>query len=214
MKLIREAVNNVEILTEATSTGKNYFIEGIFLMGDVRNKNNRIYPSKILEAEVERYNREFIQEHRAMGELGHPDTPSIILENVSHSILSLTKQGNNYIGKAKILESTPKGKIAKALLDEKIRLGVSSRGLGSLKESNGANIVQSDFFLTTAADIVADPSAPNAFVNGILESKEWILDSGVWKPEEIKQMQTVIQKRKTISEETFLLELTKFLRKL
>jgi hypothetical protein len=195
MKLIREEALRVEVLTEQTKKQKHFYIEGVFLQGDILNKNKRVYPMPILEKEVNRYTTEFIKENRAMGELGHPDTPSIILDNVSHKIISLHREGKNFIGKARILRTMPKGKLAESLLSEGIVLGVSSRGLGSvLTESNGSSVVQEDFVLSTAADIVADPSAPDAFVKGIMEGKEWVLESGIWREEELDTIQKKLKK--------------------
>jgi hypothetical protein len=190
MRLISE--QNFEtvspIIVEAKEGGKKeHFIEGIFLQGAITNRNGRSYPSHVLEKEVGRYNEEFIKTSRAYGELGHPDGPTINLERVSHMIKSLTKEGNDYIGKAKILD-TPYGKIVKSLIDEGAQLGVSSRGMGTLKQtSEGINEVQDDFLLATAGDIVADPSAPNAFVNGVMEGVDWIYDaaSHSWRSQQI-----------------------------
>jgi hypothetical protein len=210
MKLIKEEAQKVDLLTETVNGQKTYFIEGVFLMAETMNRNGRIYPIDILSKEVNRYNNEYIKENRAVGELGHPDTPTIILKNVSHNIVSLVREGNNFIGKAKILESLPQGKIAASLLREGIPLGVSSRGVGSLKESRGAQVVQNDFYLTTAADIVSDPSAPKAFVKGILENKEWVLDSGIWKEEEIYNIKRQLT-RKTLTEDQFLNQLNTLL---
>lgn len=219
MKLIREEAMPVEVLTENAKSGKRYYIEGIYLQGDLLNKNKRLYPLPILEKEVKRYNEEFVQQNRALGELGHPDTPTVVLENVSHKILSLKQEGKNFIGKARILNTTPKGKIAEALLFEGVVLGVSSRGLGSvLTESNGNSIVQDDFFLSTAADIVSDPSAPDAFVQGIMEGKEWVLESGIWKEEEIYHIQKKLKKiypkitMENLQQEQWIAALAKFLR--
>lgn len=214
MKLIRENFNTVDILTENVNGQKSYFIEGIFLMAEKQNKNGRIYPMKMLEKEVARYQQEFIDHRRALGELGHPDTPTIILENVSHNIVQLKQEGHNFIGKAKILESTPKGKIAEALLKEGIPLGVSSRGVGSLVESrSGVHIVQDDFYLTTAADIVADPSAPKAFVKGILEEKEWVFESGLFTEKKITSIHSQMKKSKSFNEEHLLQSLQEMLKK-
>ena len=178
VKLFSEAVEEVEYITEEKeSGGKNYKIKGIFLQADIKNRNGRVYPMEVLEKEVAKYNRNFIKENRAFGELGHPDGPTVNLERVSHMITSLTPDGKNFIGEAKIME-TPMGKIVKNLMDEGAKLGVSSRGMGSLNQKNGANYVRDDFYLATAADIVADPSAPNAFVEGIMEGKEWVWNHG------------------------------------
>lgn len=183
MKLITETSGNIKIISEAKKLGNDYFISGIFMQSDVKNKNGRLYPDKILEREMKRYNNEYIRENRALGELGHPESPSINLERISHIIKELRKEGNDYIGTAKILD-TPYGKIVKNLIDEGAKLGVSTRGMGTVSESNGTNIVNEDFYLSTV-DIVADPSAPNAFVNGIVEGKEWIFENGIWKESDV-----------------------------
>lgn len=181
MKLIKEEIEQVRYLTEESVDGKrNYIIEGVFLQAERKNRNGRIYPRDILAREVARYNQNYIQQKRAFGELGHPDSPTINLDRVSHMITSLTPDGANFVGKAKILD-TPYGKIVKSLIDEGAQLGVSSRGLGSLRTQNGAHMVQDDFHLATAADIVADPSAPDAFVRGIMEGKEWVFQNGSFK---------------------------------
>ncbi len=196
MKLITENIEEIKVLTEETESGKkNYYIEGIFLQGDITNRNGRNYPVNILDREVAKYNESFVGAGRALGELGHPDGPTINLDRVSHKILSLKREGNNFIGKAKLLE-TPMGKIAKNLLDEGVKLGVSSRGLGSLTVKDGVNYVGEDFMLATAADIVADPSAPDAFVEGIMEGKEWVWESGMLREVEINNL------KKTIDEAT------------
>ena len=179
MKLITELVENVKTITEAREDGKkNIFIEGVFLQADITNRNGRCYPSEIMEKEVERYSNAFIKTNRALGELGHPDGPSINLDRVSHMITSLVKEGSNYIGRAKLMD-TPMGNIAKGLIGDGVSLGVSSRGMGSLEEKNGVRYVKSDFHLATAADIVADPSAPDAFVNGIMEGVDWVWENDV-----------------------------------
>jgi hypothetical protein len=180
MKLISEALQDVQFMTEEVAGLKQYYISGIFMQANQKNRNGRVYPSDILEREVKRYSDTYITSNRAFGELGHPDGPTINLDRVSHMIKELYKDGDNFIGKAKIMD-TPMGKIVKNLMDEGATLGVSSRGMGSLKQSQGVNVVQSDFYLSTAADIVADPSAPDAFVDGIMEGKEWIWDNGVLK---------------------------------
>ena len=179
MKLICEVLEDVEFICETSKTGKNYFIEGIFMQANVKNRNGRVYPKEILQKETKRYEQNYIKQNRAFGELGHPDGPTVNLERVSHMITELYEDGNNFKGRAKIMD-TPYGKIVKNLIDEGARLGVSSRGMGSLKPM-GRNVqqVQDDFYLATAADIVADPSAPAAFVNGIMEGKEWIWDNGI-----------------------------------
>jgi len=178
MKLISEEISQAEYIVEEANGNKNYKIRGVFLQSDLRNRNGRVYPKDILEKEVKRYNAEFINKKRAFGELGHPDGPTVNLERVSHMITKLYPDGTNFIGEAKIM-NTPYGKIVKGLIDEGAQLGVSSRGMGSLEQRGGANYVKDDFYLATAADIVADPSAPDAFVEGIMENKEWVWDNGV-----------------------------------
>lgn len=182
MKLITEVTEDIQVIKEAKESDgkKNYYIEGIFLQGDIKNRNGRKYPVEVLEKEVQRYNENYIQKNRAFGELGHPSGPTINLERVSHMIKDIRRDGSNFIGKAKIME-TPYGTIVKNLLDDGARIGVSSRGMGTLREKDGIMEVQGDFYLATAADIVADPSAPDAFVNGIMEGVEWIWDNGVLK---------------------------------
>ncbi len=179
MKLITEEIDQVEVIVEERNGKKNLFIEGIFLQGEIQNRNGRMYPMQTLSREVGRYNENFVTKGRALGELGHPDGPTVNLDRVSHKITSLRQEGNNFIGKAQIL-STPMGNIAKSLLGEGVKLGVSSRGVGSLNKTNeGYSIVGEDFTLATAADIVSDPSAPDAFVDGIMEGKEWVWDGDV-----------------------------------
>ena len=179
MKLITEEISNVKIITEGKGAGKKLYIEGVFLQGEIKNRNGRMYPIDTLSREVDRYCEQFVNKGRALGELGHPDGPTVNLDRVSHKITSLVREGNNFMGKAQILD-TPMGKIAKSLLDEGVCLGVSSRGVGSLKMTNeGHKIVGEDFMLATAADIVADPSAPDAFVSGIMEGKEWVWEGGI-----------------------------------
>lgn len=193
MKLIKELNEQVEFLTEEKDGKKQYFIEGIFLQSDVVNRNKRLYPKKIMEQEVERYRKDFIEDRRAYGELGHPDGPTINPDRISHRIVSLTEQGSDYVGKA-LISNSPMGQIAKALMEEGGKLGVSSRALGSVKiNESGINEVQNDFMLATAADIVIDPSAPNAFVEGIMENVEWICESGIWHRMEIEQAQQKIR---------------------
>ena len=187
MKLITEEISNAEYIVEEKNGKKNYAIKGIFMQSDVKNKNGRIYPKEILQKEVARYNREFINKNRAFGELGHPDGPTVNLERVSHMIKSLTPEGSNFIGEARVLD-TPYGKIVKSLIDEGASLGVSSRGMGTLVNTGGANIVKDDFYLATAADIVADPSAPDAFVEGIMEGKEWVWNNGILKEQDIDRL--------------------------
>lgn len=180
MKLITEVVEDIQYLTEQNDEGeKSYYIEGIFMQAEKPNRNGRIYPKEVLEKEVNRYNKEYVMKNRAYGELGHPQGPTINLERMSHLIKEIKVDGKNFIGKAKIMDS-PYGNIVKNLIKEGASLGVSSRGMGSLKRKNGINEVQRDFYLATAADIVADPSAPDAFVNGIMENVEWIYENGVW----------------------------------
>jgi len=180
MKLIREEIEDIKILTESKNGKKSLYIEGVFLQGNIKNRNGRMYPMETLQKEVGRYIKEQVSQGRAVGELGHPDSPTVNLDRVSHKIMSLKESGSNFIGKAKILESTPMGKIASSLLSEGVKLGVSSRGIGSLKPTKeGFNVVGEDFMLATAADIVADPSAPDAFVEGIMEGKDWIWDGGI-----------------------------------
>jgi hypothetical protein len=199
MKLITELVEdeNVDFLIEEDSVGeKNYFIKGIFMQAEQKNRNGRIYPKEVLAKEVKKYNKNYVKANRAFGELGHPDGPVVNLERVSHMIKELKEDNNNWIGKAKILD-TPYGKIVKNLIDEGAKLGVSSRGMGSLKPKKGTNVVQDDFYLATAADIVADPSAPDAFVEGIMEGKEFWYENGIWKTSEVEQFKARIQKTKS-----------------
>ena len=192
MKLIREEVESVKFLVEQKNGKKSLYIEGVFLQGDIKNRNGRMYPMETLRKEVARYNESNVQSGRALGELGHPDGPTVNLDRVSHKIVSLRESGSNFIGKAKIL-GTPMGKIASSLIDEGVKLGVSSRGIGSLQmNKEGCNIVGSDFMLATAADIVADPSAPDAFVEGIMEGKEWIWDGGILREKLAEQTQRKI----------------------
>ena len=192
MKLITEEINKVEFIIEEHEGKKSMFIEGIFLQGNQKNRNGRVYRTETLAREVGRYNEQYVQSGRALGELGHPDGPTVNLDRVSHKIVSLTQEGNNFIGKAKLLE-TPMGKIAKNLLDEGVKLGVSSRGVGSLKETReGYKLVGEDFMLATAADIVADPSAPDAFVQGIMEGKEWVMVDGILREQQIKDTVSTI----------------------
>jgi len=193
MKLIAETTENIEFITEAKEDGgKNYKIRGVFLQADVKNRNGRVYPYPVLQKEVKRYNKEFIQKKRAFGELGHPDGPTVNLERVSHMITDLYADESNFLGEAKVMD-TPYGKIVKNLIDEGAQLGVSSRGMGSLEPKSGAQYVRDDFYLATAADIVADPSAPNAFVEGIMEGKEWIWDNGIVKEVDIENYRKQIE---------------------
>ena len=195
MKLITETIENIEVLTEERNGKKDYKIKGIFMQADIKNRNGRIYPVGTLAKEVKRYNEQFINKKRAFGELGHPDGPTVNLERVSHMITSLKPEGKNFIGEAKIMD-TPYGKIVKNLIDEGAQLGVSSRGMGSLQSGSQGNVVGKDFYLATAADIVADPSAPDAFVEGIMEGKEWVWDNGVLKSMEVEQYKEEIEKTK------------------
>ena len=189
MKLITEEVSNVKIITEGKGSSKKLYIEGVFLQGNIKNRNGRMYPVETLAREVNRYNEAFVGKGRALGELGHPDGPTVNLDRVSHKITSLVQEGDNFRGKAQLL-NTPMGKIASSLLDEGVMLGVSSRGVGSLKEDrDGCKVVGEDFMLATAADIVADPSAPDAFVSGIMEGKEWIWDGGILREQQAAQTQ-------------------------
>ena len=214
LKLISEAVDNCEYLVEEQKDGKkNYKIKGIFMQADIKNRNGRVYPQEVLANEVAKYNKNFIKENRAFGELGHPDGPTVNLERVSHMITSLTPDGKNFIGEAKIM-STPMGTIVKNLMDEGAKLGVSSRGMGSLESKNGANYVRDDFYLATAADIVADPSAPNAFVEGIMEGKEWVWDNGIIRESEIAEMKKRIDVKERQREKVAALEFAKFLKNL
>ena len=189
MKLITEEVSNVKIITEGKGSSKKLYIEGVFLQGNIKNRNGRMYPVETLAREVNRYNEAFVGKGRALGELGHPDGPTVNLDRVSHKITSLVQEGDNFKGKAQLL-NTPMGKIASSLLDEGVMLGVSSRGVGSLKEDrDGCKVVGEDFMLATAADIVADPSAPDAFVSGIMEGKEWIWEGGILREQQAAQTQ-------------------------
>ena len=199
MKLITEHIDNIEYITEKNDNGgKNYKIRGVFLQSEVKNRNGRVYPKETLTKEVSRYNREFVEQKRAFGELGHPDGPTVNLERVSHMITRLYPDGNNFIGEAKIMD-TPYGKIVKNLIDEGAKLGVSSRGMGSLQRGrNGEAQVGRDFYLATAADIVADPSAPDAFVEGIMEGKEWVWENGVIKQKELEEYKEYIQEAKRL----------------
>jgi hypothetical protein len=193
MKLITEVTEDIQYISEEKNGKRNLYIEGVFLQSNLTNRNNRSYPKEIMRKEVDRYRTEQIDKKRAMGELGHPDGPTLNLDRVSHMITSLKESGDNWIGKAKILD-TPMGNIVKNLMDEGAQLGVSSRGLGSIKEKNGINEVQDDFILSTAADIVADPSAPDAFVRGIMENKEWMMVNGIWTEKEMDIAQATIRK--------------------
>ena len=194
MKLITETIEDIEVLTEAnTKGGKDYKIRGVFMQADIKNRNGRVYPIATLSKEVARYTTEYINKRRAFGELGHPDGPTVNLERVSHMITSLKPEGKNFVGEAKIMD-TPYGKIVKNLIDEGAQLGVSSRGMGSIQSSSQGNVVGKDFYLATAADIVADPSAPDAFVEGIMEGKEWVWDNGVLKSKSIEEYKSEIER--------------------
>jgi hypothetical protein len=214
MKLIAEEINDVEYIVEEKDGEKQMKIRGIFMQADIKNRNGRVYPMQVLQKEVDRYNKEFVAEGRAYGELGHPDGPTVNLDRVSHMVTSLEPDGKNFIGEAKLL-STPMGEIAKALIKDGGKLGVSSRGMGSLESRNGANYVKNDFYLATAADIVADPSAPKAFVQGIMEGKEWVWYNGILKEVEVEQIKEDIEadvRKKTYNFEA--LAFAKFLKKL
>ena len=200
MKLITEEVQKVKFITEGKGAKKKMYIEGIFLQGDLKNRNGRMYPVSTLAKEVGRYNESFVKKGRALGELGHPEGPTVNLDRVSHRITSLRQEGKNFVGKAQLLE-TPMGKIAKSLIDEGVTLGVSSRGVGSLKEDHkGCKVVGEDFMLATAADIVADPSAPDAFVSGIMEGKEWVWEGGILREQlaekTAKKINTLVDQNK------------------
>ena len=203
MRLITEQNNDIEVLTEDKDGKSATYIKGIFLQTEITNRNGRMYRFDTLNREVSKYNEEFIQRGRALGELGHPEGPTVNLDRVSHKIVELYPEGKNFIGKAKLLE-TPMGKIAKNLLEEGVQLGVSSRGLGSLKKEGSLQVVADDFILSTAADIVADPSAPDAFVNGIMEGKEWVWDNGLLKEREVAKYQRYMDgaNRRTMEEKT------------
>ena len=215
VKLFSEAVEEVQYITEEKENGgKNYKIKGIFLQADIKNRNGRIYPMEVLEKEVTRYNKKFINEKRAYGELGHPEGPTVNLERVSHMVTELYPDGKNFIGEAKIME-TPMGKIVKNIMNEGGKLGVSSRGMGSLDQKNGANYVRDDFYLATAADIVADPSAPNAFVEGIMEGKEWVWNNGALVEAELVELRRKFDvKKRQRDAKVEALEFAKFLKKL
>ena len=208
MKLIKEEVVEVKYLIEVNeeTKEKQHFLEGIFMQAETKNRNGRVYPKNVLSKEADRYNNEYVKKNRAFGELGHPDSPTINLDRVSHMITKLEPEGNNFIGKAKILD-TPNGKIVKSLLDGGATLGVSTRGVGSLKPSNGFQLVQDDFHLATAADIVADPSAPDAFVRGIMENAEWILTDAGWQQVHLERAQKMIKEASKSEIETVAIKL-------
>lgn len=207
MKLIKEVTEEIKYISELNEeTGKkSHFIEGVFLQSNLKNRNGRMYPKEVMQKEVARYTKESIEKKRAYGELGHPEGPTVNLDRVSHMIVGLKEDGDNYVGRAKILD-TPMGRIVKELIDEGASLGVSSRGLGSLKERNGVNEVQEDFMLATAADIVADPSAPDAYVQGIMENKEWTLVNGIFQEKELEESQAKIRAASTKELEAVKLE--------
>ena len=215
LKLISEEISEVEYITEQKDGGKkDYKIKGVFMESDVKNRNGRVYPQQILAKEVVRYNKEFINQKRAFGELGHPEGPTVNLERASHMITALYPDGKSFVGEAKIL-STPMGEIVKSLIDEGAKLGVSSRGMGSLEQKNGAHYVRNDFYLATAADIVSDPSAPNAFVEGIMEGKEWVWNHGALVEAELVRMKTRIERKtRTKHAKEDALEFAKFLKML
>jgi len=214
MKLISEEVQNAEYLVEEKNGKKEYKIRGVFLQSEIKNRNGRVYPTEVLVRGVNRYTKEFINKNRAFGELGHPDGPTVNLERVCHMVKSLKQDGKDFIGEAKIMD-TPYGKIVKGLIDEGAQLGVSSRGMGSLIQRNGVNYVKDDFYLATAADIVADPSAPDAFVEGIMESKEWVWDNGVLKEKDIESWKNQVRTARQRSlEEAKLKVFESFLKKL
>lgn len=215
MKLITEVIESLEYISEANENGeKEFFIEGIFMQANQKNRNGRMYPTEVLQREVARYNKEYVEKNRAFGELGHPQGPTINLERVSHMIKELKQDGDNFMGKAKIMDS-PYGTIVKNLIKEGASLGVSSRGMGSLKSKNGVNEVQGDFYLATAADIVADPSAPDAFVEGIMEGVEWVYEGGKWVEQFVEQSQKQIHNtNKSDLEATKLKIFENFLKKL
>ena len=191
MKLITEQIENVNVITEGKGDSKKLYIEGVFLQSELKNRNGRMYPFSVLEKEVSRYNEEYIKTSRALGELGHPDGPTVNLDRVSHRITSLSAEGTNFVGRAQILD-TPMGQIAKSLLEEGVKLGVSSRGMGSIDKREDVYVVMDDFMLATAADIVADPSAPDAFVNGIMEGKEWAWDNGILRETKVAKYKSYI----------------------
>ena len=203
MKLITETIENVQVITEGKGDNKKLYIEGVFLQSELKNRNGRMYPFSVLQKEVNRYNEEYIKTSRALGELGHPDGPTVNLDRVSHRIVSLEEDGTNFRGKAQILD-TPMGKIASSLLGEGVKLGVSSRGMGSIDKREDCNVVMDDFMLATAADIVADPSAPDAFVNGIMEGKEWAWDNGILRETKVAKYKSYMDNatRKNLEERT------------
>ena len=216
MKLISEHFSDdVEYITEEKEDGKKAFkLKGVFMQAEIKNRNGRVYPMEVLEKEVERYNKEFIEQNRAYGELGHPDGPTVNLDKVSHMVTSLKPDGKNFIGEAKVM-STPMGEIVKNIMDDGGKLAVSSRGMGSLTKKNGANYVNDDFYVATAADIVADPSAPNAFVQGIMEGKEWVWNNGLLQEQEVARIKDEMERNVRSREANYqALAFAKFLKKL
>ncbi len=217
MRLISENfVDNVEYITEQDDkTGKkNYKLKGVFMQSEIKNRNGRVYPFEVLDKEVKRYNKEFIEQNRAYGELGHPDGPTVNLDKVSHMVTELKADGKNFIGEAKVM-STPMGNIVKNIMDDGGKLAVSSRGMGSLEQKNGANYVKDDFYLATAADIVADPSAPNAFVDGIMEGKEWVWNNGLLQEQEVAEIKNEMERNIRSRKANYqALAFAKFLKKL
>ena len=217
MRLISENfVDNVEYITEQDEkTGnKNYKLKGVFMQSEIKNRNGRVYPFEVLDKEVKRYNKEFIEQNRAYGELGHPDGPTVNLDKVSHMVTSLQPDGKNFIGEAKVM-GTPMGNIVKNIMDDGGKLAVSSRGMGSLEQKNGANYVKDDFYLATAADIVADPSAPNAFVDGIMEGKEWVWNNGLLQEQDVAEIKEEMERNVRSREANYqALAFAKFLKKL
>ena len=216
MKLISEHFSDdVEYITEEKEDGKKAFkLKGVFMQAEIKNRNGRVYPMEVLEKEVERYNKEFIEQNRAYGELGHPDGPTVNLDKVSHMVTSLKPDGKNFIGEAKVM-GTPMGEIVKNIMDDGGKLAVSSRGMGSLEQKNGANYVKDDFYLATAADIVADPSAPNAFVQGIMEGKEWVWNNGLLQEQDVAEIKEEMERNVRSREANYqALAFAKFLKKL
>ena len=216
MKLISEHFSDdVEYITEEQENGKKAFkLKGVFMQAEIKNRNGRVYPMEVLEKEVERYNKEFIEQNRAYGELGHPDGPTVNLDKVSHMVTSLKPDGKNFIGEAKVM-GTPMGEIVKNIMDDGGKLAVSSRGMGSLTKKNGANYVNDDFYLATAADIVADPSAPNAFVEGIMEGKEWVWNNGLLQEQEVAELKDEMERNIRSRKANYqALAFAKFLKKL
>ena len=214
MKLISETLEDVKFLKEEDEKGKSYKIKGIFMQGDIKNRNGRVYPVEVLKDEIDRYNQKFVSKKRAYGELGHPEGPTVNLDRVSHMVTSLKQDGSNFIGEAKVMD-TPMGKIVKNIMDEGGTLGVSSRGMGSLEQKNGANYVKKDFMLAAAADIVADPSAPNAFVQGIMEGKEWVWNNGMILEQDVAEIKDEMERNVRSRQANYqALAFAKFLKKL